>query len=38
MPNEISIDPLYEIQNEKINIKSPDDIKNSSKISHQEFK
>ena len=26
-PNEISIDPLYEIQNEKINIKSPDDIK-----------
>ena len=36
-PNEISIDPLYEIQNEKINIKSPDDIKILQKISHQDL-
>ena len=36
-PNEISIDPLYEIQKEKINIKSPDDIKILEKISHQDL-
>ena len=35
--NEISIDPLIDIQKEKINLKSPDDIRILYKIPHQDL-
>lgn len=36
-PNEISIDPLYEIQKEKVNLKSIEDIELLKQIPHKEL-